>query len=126
MDLDNAVATWGRHVEAEIDKAIAGRQEKAAKAKGRGKGARARTLSREELEFVAERVWSRLVRQKLVWRFAASGGKSDDLAVGGYYVVEKDVTGTPADKSPWHGARRVIWDDGRVEEYDEDGRLIGG
>lgn len=125
MDLDNAVATWGRHVEAEIDKAISARQEKAAKSKSRGKGA-GRSPSREELEFVAERAWSRLVRRKLVWRFAASDGKSDDLAVGGYYVVEKDITGTPADQSPWHGARRVIWDDGRVEEYDEDGRLIEG
>lgn len=65
------------------------------------------------------------MRRRLVWRFAASDGTSDELKVGGYYIVEKEVTGGPTDKSPWHGARRVVWDDGRVEEYDADGHLIG-
>lgn len=121
VDLDNAVALFGQHVESEIEKAIATRRDKALKG---GKKKRSRTPSREELESIADRVWNRLVRRLLVWRFAATDGTSNTPEVGGYYTIEKEITGTAADLSPWLGARRVIWDDGRVEEYDAEGRLL--
>lgn len=82
--------------------------------------------SRDDYREVADRAWQRLVRRVRIWGpfVATSPTATDfsDLRTNVTYTIEKDLdklTGNPLiDEDCWQGPRRMIWSDGRVEDFD--------
>lgn len=132
VDLDRAVSLFGRHVESEMDEAARALQDKWQKAcdAKRGSGKRAGKTppppSRQDYRDAADAAWQRTVRRIRIWGpFGATSPTSrdfDDLRSNVTYTIEKDLdnlTGSPLiDGDCWAGPRRMIWSDGRVDEFD--------
>lgn len=135
MDLDRAVASFGRHVDAAMEEAARSLQDKwqkaceTARGKRSGKGRSSPTPpapTREDYRAAAERAWYRLVKRVRTWGpFGATSPTATDfsnLRTNVTYRIEKDLdklTGNPLiDEDCWQGPRRMIWSDGRVEDFD--------
>lgn len=94
--------------------------------KGRPSSSTPPPPTREAYRAEAERAWQRLVRRVRVWGpFAATAPDAtdfDDLRTNVTYRIEKDLdrlTGNRlVDEDCWQGKRRMIWSDGRVDDFD--------
>lgn len=132
VDLDRAVATFGRHVEIQMEEAARNLQDKwqkacdAKRATSSGGGKTPSPPSREDYLAEADKTWQLLVRRIRRWGpFGATSPTStglNDLRTSITYTIEKDLdslTGNPViDGDCWRGPRRMIWSDGRVDELE--------
>ncbi len=129
VDLDRAVALFGKHVEGEMEEAARAVQERWQRSTSGKNGSKRPPPAREEYHAAADKAWKLHVRRVIVfgpWA-AAQDGETDlrRLASSLTYTIEKDIdrlSGVPAiDRDAWQGERRLIWSDGRVEYYDAAG-----
>lgn len=85
-------------------------------------------LSADDIEEKAKALVALEVDGLLRWKFWEVGGRDKKSGLptpGQWYVVVKTPTGDPMkDQAPHRGARRVLYQNGKVMEYDEDGKLI--
>lgn len=126
LDIDHAVATFGRHVEHEIEQAVSAKTDAYYKSKAKNK----QPPSREQLQAIATEVWNLEVRRMLVREFSTAEGlsKAGDLQTGKLtYRVEKDLnrlTGNPVvDRDIWKNST-IYWSNGKVEECGPDGTRV--
>lgn len=124
MDVDHAVATFGRHVEHKIDEAIASRMDQYHNNKSKQK----KPPSRDALRELAGEVWSLEVRQVLVKEFGGLDHTSGDIKTNrDGYRVEKDMTkrtGNPLiDRDIWKNST-IYYANGKIEECDENGTRV--
>lgn len=113
-------------MEGEIERALDDLRAQHYKPSGGKKAKSKPPLPRTRLEAEAQAVWQWLVRRCKVWVLYAppAGGRGAPEQ----YRVEKEeawLTGDEfADNAPNAGRRRVVWETGLVQEYNERGELV--
>lgn len=118
-DLDDAVALFGQHVEAEVEKAVQA-------LRGPEGAKKPKRVTRQMAKEAAERVVTRWVDGILRWTFAETGAidKMNGVTTSGSYTVEKAITGDPmVDMHPFTGPHTIIREDGTRIDYDAEGNV---